>query len=70
MDFPFNAVDVDDSAALHAEDAVNHQMALGPLIGRDAIRATFTVMAGLIVFQRGYRNRLSFPRLHNLPREE
>jgi limonene-1,2-epoxide hydrolase len=35
----FNAADLDALAALYAEDAINHQVAYGPLAGRDAIMA-------------------------------
>lgn len=37
----FNAADVDALAALYAEDAVNHQVALEPVEGRGNIRAMF-----------------------------
>lgn len=37
----FNAGDVDGLAALYAEDATNHQVALEPVVGREAIRAMF-----------------------------
>jgi limonene-1,2-epoxide hydrolase len=104
----FNAADADGIAALYSEDAINHQVALEPVVGRDAIRAMFarefanatmvcipdaiheagevvalewkdplglrgcgffTVQDGLITFQRGYWDKLSFLRLHNLPLE-
>ena len=35
----FNAGDVDGLAALYAEDATNHQVALEPIVGRAAIRS-------------------------------
>jgi limonene-1,2-epoxide hydrolase len=38
----FNRADVEALAALYAEDAINHQVANEPVIGRDAIRAMFT----------------------------
>lgn len=102
----FNAADADALAALYAPDAVNHQVALEPVQGREAIGAMFarefaaaemhciveglyqdgevailewrdplglrgcgffTVRDGLIAFQRGYWDRLSFQRLHGLP---
>jgi limonene-1,2-epoxide hydrolase len=104
----FNAADVDGIASLYAPDAVNHQVALEPVIGRAAIRdmferefgtaemvcipeaiheagdvvalewkdplglrgcGFFTVKNGLITFQRGYWDKLSFLKLHNLPLE-
>ena len=104
----FNAADVEGLAALYSEDAINHQVALDPVVGREAIRAMFarefanadmvcvpeaiheagdvvalewrdplglrgcgffTVRNGLITFQRGYWDKLSFLRLHNLPIE-
>ena len=37
----FNAADPDALAALYREDAVNHQVALDPVTGREAIRATY-----------------------------
>jgi len=37
----FNAADADGLAALYHTDAVNHQVALEPVHGRDAIRAMF-----------------------------
>ena len=37
----FNAGDVDGLAALYAEDAVNHQVVMDPLVGRAAIRRIF-----------------------------
>jgi ketosteroid isomerase-like protein len=33
----FNAGDAEGISALYAEDAVNHQIALDPVVGRDAI---------------------------------
>lgn len=95
----FNAGDLAALGALYAEDAVNHQVAYGPLSGRAAIMAMlqmdfaraamvcvvenlfadgewailewsdplgvrgcgfFRVVDGLIVFQRGYFDRLAF----------
>jgi hypothetical protein len=35
----FNAADADGLAALYAEDAINHQVALDPVVGREAIRS-------------------------------
>lgn len=37
----FNAADADALAALYRSDATNHQLALDPVQGRDAIRETF-----------------------------
>jgi limonene-1,2-epoxide hydrolase len=37
----FNRQDVDALAAMYAEDAVNHQVAEAPVVGREAIRAMF-----------------------------
>ena len=37
----FNAAYVEGLAALYAEDAINHQVALEPVAGREAIRAMF-----------------------------
>lgn len=37
----FNAADIDGLADLYAEDAVNHQVVMEPLVGRAAIRRMF-----------------------------
>ncbi len=37
----FNRADADVLAAMYAEDAINHQVANEPVIGREAIRAMF-----------------------------
>jgi len=102
----FNRGDADEMATFYAEDAVNHQVAPGPVAGRDAIRAVFArefatakmvcipqnifadgdwgilewrdplglrgcgffqIRDGKIAFQRGYWDRLSFWKLHNIP---
>jgi limonene-1,2-epoxide hydrolase len=102
----FNRNDVDALAGFYSEDAVNHQVAEEPVVGREAIRAMFEagfaaaemvciveqifedgewailewrdplelrgcgffrVVAGQIVFQRGYWDKLSFLRLQGLP---
>jgi len=42
----FNAADIDGLAALYAVDAVNHQVVMEPLTGRDAIRQMFAVEFG------------------------
>ncbi|MCK7594541.1 nuclear transport factor 2 family protein [Pseudomarimonas salicorniae] len=95
----FNRSDAESLAALYAPDAVNHQVVMEPLVGREAIRdmfrrefgrarmhclkenlfedgewailewrdplglrgcGFFRVVDGLIVFQRGYFDQLSF----------
>jgi len=97
----FNRQDVDALAAMYAVDAINHQVAEEPVIGREAIRrffqsgfaqfemhcivenlfedgpwailewrdpkglrgcGFFLIPAGLIQFQRGYWDKLSFLR--------
>ena len=101
----FNRADAKAIASFYAEEAVNHQVAEQPVIGRAAIREMFSrefaaadmicipenlfedgewailewrdplglrgcgffqVRRGLIVFQRGYWDKLSFLRLHGL----
>lgn len=101
----FNKADVEGLAELYAPDAVNHQVVMEPLRGRDAIREMFRteferaemtcvienifedgdwailewtdpnglrgcgffhVESGLISFQRGYFDQLSFFRLQGL----
>jgi limonene-1,2-epoxide hydrolase len=37
----FNRQDVDALAGMYAEDAVNHQVAEAPVVGREAIRTMF-----------------------------
>lgn len=37
----FNAADIEGLVALYAADAVNHQVVMAPLCGRDAIRRMF-----------------------------
>jgi SnoaL-like protein len=105
----FNAADIEGLASLYAPNAVNHQVALEPVVGQVAIRAAlirefgaakmvcipeaiheagdvvalewkdprglrgcgfFTVYDGLITYQRGYWDRLSFLKLYDLPLEE
>lgn len=39
----FNAADVEGLAALYAADAINHQVVMAPLHGRDAIRQMLQV---------------------------
>jgi len=101
----FNRGNADEMAAFYHDDAVNHQVALEPVAGREAIRAMFArefaqarmvcivesiftdgdwailewrdppglrgcgffrIRDGKIAFQRGYWDRLTFLRLHNL----
>lgn len=105
----FNRADVDALTEFYSQDAINHQVAEGPVEGREAIRAMFRsgfeladmvcivenlfedgewailewrdpkglrgcgffhVIGGKIVFQRGYWDKLSFLRLHDLPRPD
>ncbi len=102
----FNRQDAEALAAMYAEDAVNHQVAMAPVAGREAIRAMFEeafattrmtcipenlfedgqwamlewrdplglrgcgffqVVEGVIRFQRGYWDRLTFLRQQGLP---
>lgn len=42
----FNRGDVDGLAALYAPDAINHQVVMDPLHGREAIRRMFDVEFG------------------------
>lgn len=102
----FNAGDADAVAEFYHEDAINHQVANEPVVGKIAIRTMFQrefqqaemkclveqiledgewgvlewkdpaglrgcgffrVIDGKIKFQRGYWDKLSFLRLHNLP---
>jgi len=37
----FNNADVEGLAAMYSEDAINHQVANEPVVGRDAIRTMF-----------------------------
>lgn len=39
----FNAADIAGLAALYAPDAINHQVVMAPLHGRDAIRRMFEI---------------------------
>ncbi len=102
----FNRQDVDALVGFYGEDAINHQVAEDPVLGREAIRAMFArgfasatmvcvvenlfedgewailewrdpkglrgcgffyVVGGLIQFQRGYWDRLSFLRQQGIP---
>lgn len=101
----FNRGNADEMAGFYHVDAVNHQVAVEPVAGREQIRAMFArefaaaemvclvenifqdgdwailewrdpkglrgcgfflVRDGLIAFQRGYWDKLSFLRLHGL----
>lgn len=102
----FNNSNADELARLYHKDAINHQVANEPVVGRQAIREMFQnefsnlqmhcivenlfedgewailewkdpqglrgcgffhVVEGKIKFQRGYWDRLSFIKLHDLP---
>ena len=104
----FNLADVEKLASLYAENAVNHQIANNPVVGKTAIRKMFElefatadmtcivenifedgewaimewrdplglrgcgffqIQEDKIVFQRGYWDKLSFLKQHNLPLE-
>jgi len=104
----FNAADVDTLESFYDDNAVNHQVANEPVVGKTAIRAMFQkefatakmmcivenifidgqwaimewrdplglrgcgffqVVNSKIVFQRGYWDKLSFLKMHNLPIE-
>lgn len=104
----FNQADAAAITLLYSEDAVNHQVANEPVVGREAIGRMFErefaaaemvcipenifedgdwailewkdpkglrgcgffqVKDDRIVFQRGYWDKLSFHRLHNIPME-
>lgn len=102
----FNSGDADRLANFYAPDAINHQVANEPIVGKDNIHnmfaqefaaadmvciienifqdgdwailewkdpvglrgcGFFNIVDGVIVFQRGYWDKLSFLRAHNLP---
>ncbi len=102
----FNQGDADAIAEFYSDDAVNHQVANEPVVGKQAIHQMFAdefdaaemvcivenifqdgdwailewkdpiglrgcgffqTSNGKIVFQRGYWDKLSFLRAHNLP---
>jgi limonene-1,2-epoxide hydrolase len=102
----FNRADTETLSAFYRDDAINHQVANEPIVGRAAIREMFArefaqadmvcivehifadgewailewrdplglrgcgffhVVAGKIVLQRGYWDKLSFLRQHGLP---
>ena len=102
----FNSADIDKLSSLYDENAVNHQVANEPVIGKMAIKKMFEqefatadmtcivenifedgewaiiewkdplglrgcgffhIQNNKIVFQRGYWDKLSFLKQHNLP---
>ena len=102
----FNQADADKLAEFYSDDAINHQVAESPVVGKHAIREMFAegfsnaemncivenifedndwailewkdplglrgcgffhIVNGLIVFQRGYWDKLSFLRQQGLP---
>ncbi|MCE0492691.1 nuclear transport factor 2 family protein [Vibrio salinus] len=102
----FNQNDAEKIATFYHHDAINHQVANEPVVGKDAIKAMFIdefsaakmvcivenifqdgewailewkdplglrgcgffkIQSGLITFQRGYWDKLSFLKAHNLP---
>ena len=102
----FNQADVEAISNLYAENAINHQVANEPVVGKIAITRMFEmefasaemvcipenifedgewailewkdpkglrgcgffqVKDGKIIFQRGYWDKLSFHKLHNIP---
>jgi len=102
----FNNSDAEKISNLYADDAVNHQVANEPIMGKPDIKKMFElefaqtemtcivenifedgewaiiewkdplglrgcgffhIVEGKIVFQRGYWDKLSFSKLHNLP---
>lgn len=104
----FNAGDAEALASFYDDNAVNHQVANEPVVGKSAIHAMFQkefataemtciveniftdgqwaimewkdplglhgcgffqVVNSKIVFQRGYWDKLSFLKMHNLPIE-
>lgn len=105
----FNEGNIEDLAALYSENAINHQVANEPVVGKVAIQEMFArefanadmvcvpenifedgewailewkdpkemrgcgffhVQKDLIVFQRGYWDKLSFHRLYQIPLPE
>lgn len=102
----FNKADADAMAGFYHEDAINHQVANNPVVGKEAIYTMFKnefatadmvclvenifedgewailewkdplglrgcgffhIVEGKIKFQRGYWDKLSFLKMHNLP---
>lgn len=52
----FNAADIDGLADLYAPHAVNHQVVMEPLVGRQAIRAMFKTEFGRAKMERVVEN--------------
>lgn len=102
----FNKADADLISGLYADDAINHQVANDPVIGKEDIKKMFAtefasasmvcipenifqdgewvilewkdpkgfrgcgffrIAGGKILFQRGYWDKLSFHKIHNIP---
>lgn len=102
----FNNADTETISDLYADNAVNHQVANEPIVGKEAIRKMFAsefadaemvcipenifvdgdwailewkdpkglrgcgffnIKNDKIIFQRGYWDKLSFHKLHNIP---
>jgi len=102
----FNKADIETLSSFYSDDAINHQVANEPMVGKNAIKKMFVdefsranmiciienifedgewailewkdpnglrgcvffhIKNDKIVFQRGYWDKLSFLRLHNLP---
>ena len=54
----FNAADVDGIAEIYAEHAVNHQVALEPAEGKEAIRRMFAREFPTLLITDGHRTRI------------
>ena len=74
----FNHADVEIISELYDDNAINHQVANEPVIGKEAIKKMFeqdfsnaemVCIVENILFQRGYWDKLSFLKQHNLPIE-
>lgn len=102
----FNRANAEAIANLYADDAINHQVANEPIVGKEAIKQMFAtefanaemvcipenifqdgdwailewkdpkglrgcgffhIKDNKIIFQRGYWDKLSFYKLHNIP---
>ena len=105
----FNKADIETISNLYADNAINHQVANEPVIGKEAIRQMFAsefakakmvcipdnifedgdwvilewkdpkglrgcgifhINNDKIIFQRGYWDKLSFHKIHNIPLTE